>query len=767
MSTTETERGPETEAQLVDLAAYRDAETLDRIEETAREAARRTPAGITDLTTGSVRLDKVEEAPLAAPADAEAAVVEFTDPDDDPGTLEVLDERAGWNLRALVPESLTDPGVWRQRRAEWTNAAAFHTLRSPVYLWRATRVASVGARAASRDAWSYLWATEYGEIADKVRRTKAGPEHIADLRADRRKEAKQRRREPVTVYALTGCTTYVAALLALGETWGWVMAAPLLLPLFGVLYALGRRELIRREPDGTFTITDAVDYTGAGVLTEDGLNDALRARNVGILKEGESVTVKGFIAREADDKASVVRFELPRSSGKTAKEVAAKRDPLAAALAVDSIQLSIRQDGHEGEVYMRVADSHPFGGNPVPSPLLHAEEWDIWKGAPTFVDETGRIIPIELLFFGLLVGAMPRQGKTFTARAAALAAVLDPTCRIVVGDGKGGKDWSATALVAEAYIRGVTTAAVRRLTHVLEDLVEEMTETYDALFELPDEVCPEGKLTPEIVRDHGIRPVVLIIDEVQRYLESDDKESDDDKVTYGQRIEKALTDLAKVGPAAGLIPILASQKPTGDAVPSAIRDAIPQRIAHLCATYQMSDSILGTGSAASGWNAKDLAPAFKGMGIHADETGYRFMRSLLINLPEFRGVCERGRALRIAAGTLAGEAAGDGGRRARVGGILADLLAVFEEARLPERMPTAEILDGLAVLDPGTWAPAALGIGEEDRAAYVRAGGTAVRKAIDEALDGTERTLAVRSWTSGGRANGYYLDDVRTAAGIA
>jgi S-DNA-T family DNA segregation ATPase FtsK/SpoIIIE len=753
MSTTDTERGIGTEAQLVDLAAYRDAETLTRIEEAARDAARTSPVGITDLTTGTVRLDK---------ADAPAAPAE-----DGAGVLEILDERDGWNLRALIPESLTDPGVWRQRRAEWANAAQFHAFRSPVYLWRAAKVSALGARVAVRDAWSYLGATEYGEITDKVRRTKAGPEHIADLRADRRKESKARRREPLTVYGLTGCTTYTAALLALGQTWGWVMAAPVLLPLFGVLYALGRRELIRRQPDGTFALMDAPDFTGAGVLTDEGLNAALRARNVGILKDGEEVTIRGFIAREPADKASVVRFDLPRSAGKTAKEVGAKREAIAAALAVEAIQVSIRQDGHEGGVYMRIADSHPFGGEAVRSPLETAERWDIWDGAPTYVDETGTITAIELLFFGLLVGAMPRQGKTFTARAAAAAAVLDPNCRMIVADGKGGKDWSATALLAEAYIRGVTEPAVRRLTRVLEDLVNEMEEGYDALFELPDEECPEGKLTPEITRDHKIYPVVLIIDELQRYLEDEGKEDEDDKLTYGKRIEKALITLAKVGPAVGLIPILASQKPTGDAVPSALRDAIPQRIAHLCATYQMSDSVLGTGSSASGWNAKDLAPAFKGMGIHADETGLRFMRSLLIKLPGFRAICERGRALRIEAGTLAGEAAGQAGRAARVGGILADLIAVFEDRKNPERLSTAEILDGLADLDPATWAPAALGVGEEDQTTYARTGGTAVRKALDEALANTDRTLTVRSWTSGGRANGYYLADLRKAAGIS
>ncbi|MFF4392957.1 hypothetical protein ACFY0G_40485 [Streptomyces sp. NPDC001552] len=755
MSTTSTEHS-EREAQYIDLAAYQDPETLDRLEllaRAARETVRTTPAGIADLSTGTVRLDKVDEAPADQPGD-------------EAGTLEILDEREGWNLRHLVPESLTDMGVWRQRRAEWVNASAFHALRSPVYLWRAANVAALGARVGVRDAWSYLFATEYGEITDKVRRTKAGPEHIADLRADRRKEARSRRREPLTVYSLTGCSTYLGAVLAMGETWGWVMASPILLPVFGILYALGRREMIRREPDGTFTIADTPDFTGAGVLTDEGLNQALRARNVGILKDDESVTVIGFIAREPGDKASVVRFELPRESGKTAAEVAAKRKPLAAALAVDSIQLSIRQDGHEGCVYMRVADAHPFAGEPVASPLATAEEWDIWDGAPTFVDETGRITAIELLFFGLLVGAMPRQGKTFTARAAAAAAILDATCRVIVADGKGGKDWSATALLAEAYVRGVTEPAVRRLTHVLEDLVKEMEAAYDALFELPDEVCPEGKITPEIVRDYKVFPCVLIIDELQRYLENQGKENEDDKLTYGKRIEEALETLAKVGPAAGLIPILASQKPTGDAVPSAIRDAIPQRIAHLCATYQMSDSILGTGSSASGWNAKELAPAFKGMGIHADETGLRFIRSLLIKLPAFRAICERGRALRIAAGTLAGEAAGQSGRAARVAGILADLLAVFEDKSLPERLPTADILDGLAQLDPSTWAPAALGVGEEARAAYVQTGGTELRKALDAALDGTGRSLVSRGWSKGGRANGYYLDDLRQAAGI-
>ena len=51
----------------------------------------------------------------------------------------------------------------------------------------------------------------------------------------------------------------------------------------------------------------------------------------------------------------------------------------------------------------------------------------------------------------MLVGAIPRMGKTFAARLPAAAAALDPWVQLFVFDGKGGKDYQPFELVRYSH----------------------------------------------------------------------------------------------------------------------------------------------------------------------------------------------------------------------------------------------------------------------------------------------------------------------------
>ena len=71
--------------------------------------------------------------------------------------------------------------------------------------------------------------------------------------------------------------------------------------------------------------------------------------------------------------------------------------------------------------------------------------------------------------------------------------------------------------------------------------------------ELPDEVCPESKITPQISRNPtlGMPITAVIIDEVQVFVEDTTRQDvGARKTTIGAYIADLLTYLAKKGPAA-------------------------------------------------------------------------------------------------------------------------------------------------------------------------------------------------------------------------
>jgi DNA segregation ATPase FtsK/SpoIIIE, S-DNA-T family len=265
-------------------------------------------------------------------------------------------------------------------------------------------------------------------------------------------------------------------------------------------------------------------------------------------------------------------------------------------------------------------------------------------------------------------GSCPGFGSRRRLPAAGL--ILDPHTRLYVFDGKGGKDWKAAEQVAYRFVCGDDPAHVEAVRDGLIELVAETQTRFARMGELPDEVCPESKITPQISRNPtlGMPITAVIIDEVQVFVEDTTRQDvGARKTTIGAYIADLLTYLAKKGPAAGIIVILATQRPDSTTMPPRLRAVLGSRFALRVMDWRDSNIILGEQMNTRGYDSSKLLPSHKGVGIlrpdGETETGAEVLamtvRSHYMPNPEWRAICERGRALREAAGTLNGHAAGE------------------------------------------------------------------------------------------------------------
>jgi S-DNA-T family DNA segregation ATPase FtsK/SpoIIIE len=114
-----------------------------------------------------------------------------------------------------------------------------------------------------------------------------------------------------------------------------------------------------------------------------------------------------------------ITIDLPAT--RKATDVIKNREALASALAVDEVQLLVERvrgnRGHAGRVAMWVADADPYARPPLRTPLLDVACWDAWRPVPFGRDARDRRVSLPLVWTPLLVGAIPRQGKTFRRSA--------------------------------------------------------------------------------------------------------------------------------------------------------------------------------------------------------------------------------------------------------------------------------------------------------------------------------------------------------------
>ncbi|HEX4701057.1 MAG TPA: cell division protein FtsK, partial [Pseudonocardiaceae bacterium] len=315
-----------------------------------------------------------------------------------------------------------------------------------------------------------------------------------------------------------------------------------------------------------------------------------------------------------------ITVDLPAT--RKATDVIKHREALASALAVDEVQLIAERvpglGGHAGRVALWVADRDPYAGSPLPWPLVTAERWDAWRPVPFGRDARNRPIVLPLVWTSLLVGAIPRQGKTFATRLPAAGLILDPHARPYIFDGKGGKDWDAARQVAHRFVCGDELKHAEAVRDYLIELVAEVQSRFARMATMDDETCPESKITPALSQNPsmGMPITPVILDEVQVFLENPTRQLvGGTKTTLGAHIADLLTYLAKKGPAAGIVVILATQRPDSTTIPSRLRAVLGSRFALRVMDWRDSNIILGEQMNTRGYDSSTLLPGHKGVGI--------------------------------------------------------------------------------------------------------------------------------------------------------
>ncbi|WP_081481167.1 cell division protein FtsK [Saccharomonospora azurea] len=550
-----------------------------------------------------------------------------------------------WRSSPRVPASLKS----RELLVQAAKDTAVAVLRSP---WRYLRAVVRGVLAAFR--WWRKWITvrDYREAAEEAQKLADRFTEIRELTLFRWKVT------GAVIVALAMAVVVITVVHGSSPIWTAAFVAS------AALAWLGRKKdgSPGRKPTlaGPRTLTWTMDLQ----VLVDAFRDAK------LIGKDETLRLVERATRVGDGWA--VAVDLPAT--RKAADVIKHREALASALAVDEIQLIVERvrgnGGHAGRVSMWVADEDPYAAPPQRTPLLGASHWDAWRPVPFGVDARGRRIDLPLVWTSLLVGAIPRQGKTFATRLAAAGLILDAHTRLYVADFKAGKDWMAAEQVAHRFLSGDEPSDVLMLKDWLVELVAEVQGRYRRMRELDDATCPESKLTPAMSRDPSLdMPVTaLVIDEVQVPLEDRTPvEVQGRKMTAGEYVGELLTWLAKKAPAAGVVLILATQRPDSKTIPSGLRAVLGTRFALRVMDWRDSNIVLGEQMNTRGYDSSRLLPSHKGVGIlrpdGETDTGADAVavtvRTYYMPGEDWQEICHRGRALREAAGTLTGHAAGE------------------------------------------------------------------------------------------------------------
>ncbi|WP_263247276.1 FtsK/SpoIIIE domain-containing protein [Saccharopolyspora rosea] len=590
-----------------------------------------------------------------------------------------------WRRSPRVPSPLRSR---QAARRAFMDAVAF-ALRSPGRLLTSV---GRGAVAAARCWRRWVRVHDYRDAAEQS-------EKLADKFIEIR-QLTLFRWKVTGVVALAGAAAVTAAYAALGTSVLWFTAGTCAV----VLAVFGRRKDGEPGRKPVLAGPRTLEWTMDSQVLVDAFRDAKLI--------GKDETLR-LVERATHDGAGwAVTVDLPAT--RKAADAIKHREALASALAVDELQLVVERvrgrGGHAGRVFLWVADEDPYSGPPLRFPLLDAERWDAWRPIPFGRDARKRPVDLQLVWTSLIIGAIPRQGKTCAARIPAAGLILDPHTRLYVFDGKGGKDWRAAEAVAHRYVCGDEQEHAEAVRDNLVELVATVQSRYARMSELDDEVCPESKITPEISRDPELdMPITaVIIDEVQVYLENTTRQDvDGTKTTLGAYIADLLTYLARKGPAAGIVVILVTQRPDSTTIPSRLRAVLGSRFALRVVDWRDSNIVLGEQMNTRGFDASTLLPGHKGVGIlrpdgdtdAGAETLAVTTRTYYMDNAEWRSICERGRALREAAGTLTGHAAGDDSRQAIDRASVAKALGsgVSPGADVPTELPEplASVVDYL------------------------------------------------------------------------
>jgi S-DNA-T family DNA segregation ATPase FtsK/SpoIIIE len=341
-------------------------------------------------------------------------------------------------LRRIIPPCLRSREAFEKEVRRWIqiqwHRVRFHTVRAPAYT---TRVLLRAPRGTARCliGWTVwvldLRASPMEQALATGARTDA--KEFLKIREDRASRIRAR----LTTSALLGVLALVALILLVRSGPPWLQAIALLSSI-GILARIGS------DPGKPIAAPVMLTDTRYRELTDVIVMRALRSAGLGgapakLTKEGQieiedtRPTLAQPIQRAENGSGYIVITDLPH--GKTVTDAAASADKLASGFDVEETQLFVEAvRGSNRRVSFYIADEDPFSLSPRRSPLARLPKVSVWDPHPIGTEPRGREVRPSLIFNSFLIGAIPRSGKTFAARALVSPGLLDPYCDITVLD---------------------------------------------------------------------------------------------------------------------------------------------------------------------------------------------------------------------------------------------------------------------------------------------------------------------------------------------
>jgi hypothetical protein len=236
----------------------------------------------------------------------------------------------------------------------------------------------------------------------------------------------------------------------------------------------------------------------------------------------------------------------------------------------------------------------------IPWADADADVLSMWDPIAVGIDEDNQPIRLSLVERGLLGAGEPGSGKSSMGAVVLAHAAKSPDAHLVLIDPNEVQfaPWRDRAI---AFASDDPSDALE----VLDLVRDEVRRRLALLRSLPGVV---RKVTPEIAAEHGLPLWLLAIDELAFHTS-----------VVGTPAQRAqfnthCRDIVARSRAAGVIPVMFTQRPTSDVVPTSLRDLFSVRCAFRTTTKASSDVILGEGWARQGYSATDIDITARGVG---------------------------------------------------------------------------------------------------------------------------------------------------------
>ncbi|WTL50764.1 cell division protein FtsK [Streptomyces sp. NBC_01497] len=573
--------------------------------------------------------------------------------------------------RPILPSWLTSkPGFVSTTQRALGNAwyaTAYHSIRTPWYALQLGLHAPRGTARLIGQTNRWVWDTEGAPL----RAYEVQHENTAEyLKLSRQRDGRVRLRVLTATVAIVFGLSFALVLYVMAPAWLAVMASAAVL-VAGFWGAPQDHPLI----SPAVLKTEVQKLTGSIVLR--GLDNIGNAKISAAIKKGGDMNGMHFTSEITRDGPGY-RADVDLPWGVTPEDIMEARKPLASGLRrkVGCVWPSPDPTEHEGRLVLWVGDK-PMNETTKPAwPLLKSGTVDLFKPVIFGNDQRMSDVSVTLMFASVVVGSIPRMGKTFLMRLFLLIAALDPRAALYAFDFKGTGDFSALEPVCHRYRAGDEDEDIEYVLDSLRELRLELRRRAKVIKSLPRSRCPESKVTPELANDRslGLHPIVAGFDECQVPFEHE---------KYGKEIEEIATDLGKRGPALGMITLFGTQRPDAKSLPTGISANAVLRFCLKVMGQPANDMVLGTSMYKAGYRATMFSRSDRGICWMAGEgDDPRIVASAFVDAVGAEQVAARARQVREEYGNVTGHAIGQTPQRSE--GASFDLLADINDSFGPD-----------------------------------------------------------------------------------